>query len=134
MGRHTCTVGFPSGSAVNNLPAVQETWVQPWIGKSSWRRRWRPISVFLPGKSCGQRNLVDCSPLGRKRAAHDLTTEHTLGLCCLKTAWNSSWIHETLFWGRMSQSPTLGNSREESFLFLNIPVCEQGSIIMLLVV
>ena len=77
MNRHTCTVGFPSGSAVNNLPAVQETWVQPWIGKSSWRSRWQPISVFLPGKSCGQRTLVDCSPWGRKRAAHDLTTEHT---------------------------------------------------------
>ena len=30
----------------------------PWIGKIPWRRKWQPISVFLPGKSCGQRSLV----------------------------------------------------------------------------
>ena len=28
----------------------------PWIGKI-WRRKWQPTSVFLPGKSHGERNL-----------------------------------------------------------------------------
>ena len=31
----------------------------------SWRRKWQPIPVFLPGKSHGQRNLADLSPWGR---------------------------------------------------------------------
>ena len=30
----------------------------PWVRKISWRRKWQPTPVFLPGKSHGQRNLV----------------------------------------------------------------------------
>ena len=38
----------------------------PWVGKSLWRRKWQPTSVFLPGESYGQRSLVGYSPWGRK--------------------------------------------------------------------
>ena len=31
-----------------------------------WRRKWQPTSVFLPGKSHGQRILVGYSPWGRE--------------------------------------------------------------------
>ena len=31
----------------------------------SWRRRWHPTPVLLPGKSHGWRTLVGCSPWGR---------------------------------------------------------------------
>ena len=31
----------------------------PWVGEIPWRRTWQPTPVFLPGKSYGQRNLVD---------------------------------------------------------------------------
>ena len=31
-----------------------------------WRRQWQPTPVLLPGKSHGRRNLVGCSPWGRK--------------------------------------------------------------------
>ena len=34
----------------------------------SWRRRWHPIPVLLPGKSHGWRSLVGCSPWGRKES------------------------------------------------------------------
>ena len=34
-------------------------------GLGSRRRQWHPTPVFLPGKSHGQRSLVDCSPWGR---------------------------------------------------------------------
>ena len=34
----------------------------PWVGKSSWRRKWQHTLVFLPGKSYGQRSLVGHSP------------------------------------------------------------------------
>ena len=29
----------------------------PWVRKVPWRRKWQPTSVFLPGKSHGQRSL-----------------------------------------------------------------------------
>ena len=54
---------------VKNLPAVQETqerWVQSWVKKISWRRKWQPTPVFLPGKFHGQRSLVGYSPRGPK--------------------------------------------------------------------
>ena len=54
--------GFPGGSVVKNLPAMQETWrhrFNPWVGKIPWRRKWQPAPVFLPGETHGQRSLVD---------------------------------------------------------------------------
>ena len=64
----------PSGSAVKNMPAVQElqeTQVQsldqedPLAGR---RRKWQPPPVFLPGESYGQRSLGDYRPWGRKES------------------------------------------------------------------
>ena len=40
----------------------------PWVGKISWRRKWQPNVVFLPGKPHGQRNLAGYSPWGRKES------------------------------------------------------------------
>ena len=34
--------------------------------KISWRRKWQPNLVFLPGISHGQRSLVGYSPWGHK--------------------------------------------------------------------
>ena len=39
-----------------------------WGEKISWRRKWQPTPVFLPGESHGQRNLVGYSPQGRKES------------------------------------------------------------------
>ena len=47
----------------------------PWAGKISWRRKWQPTPVFLPGKSNGQRSLVGYSPWGHKRIGHNLVTK-----------------------------------------------------------
>ena len=33
---------------VKNLPAVWETWVDPWVGKIRWRRERLPTPVFWP--------------------------------------------------------------------------------------
>ena len=38
----------------------------PCLGKISWRRKWQPTPVLLPGKSCGCRSLVGYSPWGSK--------------------------------------------------------------------
>ena len=47
----------------------------PWVMKIPWRRKWQPISLFLPGKSSGQRSLTGYSPWGCKRVGHDLVTK-----------------------------------------------------------
>ena len=44
------------------------------------RRQWHPTPVLLPGKSHGQRNLVDCSPWGRKESG---TTEQLTHTYCI---------------------------------------------------
>ena len=67
-------VGFPGGTAVKNLPAVQETWrhkFDPWVRKILWRRKWQPSAVTVPRKPHGQRCLTCSSPRGRKRIRHD---------------------------------------------------------------
>ena len=35
--------------------------VYPWVGKISWRRKWQPTLVLLPGKFHGGRSLVGYS-------------------------------------------------------------------------
>jgi len=58
-------MGFPSGSAVKNPPAMQktqETLLPPLGWKIPWRRKWKPTPVFLPGKFHGQRGLAGCCP------------------------------------------------------------------------
>ena len=51
---------------VKNLPAVQETWFNLWVGEIPWRRAWQPTPVFLPRKSHGQRSLAVYSLWGHK--------------------------------------------------------------------
>ena len=55
-------LGFPS-SAGGKQPACQcrrckRRRLDPWVGKTPWRRKWQPTPVFLPGKSRGQRSLT----------------------------------------------------------------------------
>ena len=45
----------------------------PWIGEIPWRRKWLSTTVFLPGKSHGQRSLAGYSPWGCTELD---TTEH----------------------------------------------------------
>ena len=50
--------GLPGGSAVKNLPAMQETRFNPWVRKIPWGRKLQSTSVFLSGKSHGQRRAI----------------------------------------------------------------------------
>ena len=62
-----------------------ETRFEPWVRKiPSWRRKWQPTSVVLPGKSHGQRSLVGYSPWGRKRVGYNLATRQQQQLGCCK--------------------------------------------------
>ena len=50
---------------MNNLPAMQETWFNPWVRKI-WRREWLPTPFFFTGKPHGQKNLASFSSWGHK--------------------------------------------------------------------
>ena len=45
-----------------------ETWVNPWVGKILWSKKWQPAPVFVPGQFHGQRSLADYSPWGCKES------------------------------------------------------------------
>ena len=49
----------------------------PWVRKIPWRKKQQPTSVFLLGKSHGQRSLVGYSPWGH-RVRHNWAHTHTL--------------------------------------------------------
>ena len=51
---------------VENLPAMQQTWVQSLGWKIPWRRERLLIPVFLPGEFQGQRSLAGCCPWDHK--------------------------------------------------------------------
>ena len=42
--------------------------LNPWVGKTPWRREWQPTPVSLPGESCGQRILAGYSPWSCKES------------------------------------------------------------------
>ena len=58
--------GFPGGFVVKNPSANAEdsgdSRFDLWVGKIPLRKKWQPISVFLPGECCGQSSLVGHSP------------------------------------------------------------------------
>ena len=54
---------------VKNPPAVAGRYrLDLWVEKISWRRKWQPTPVFMPGKFHGQRSLVGYSPWGLKES------------------------------------------------------------------
>ena len=57
---HTCELGCGKESAYQCRRHKRHR-VDPWAGKTSWRRKWQPTPVFLPWKSHGQRSLAGYS-------------------------------------------------------------------------
>ena len=59
--------GFPGGTS-DKESACQHRRLRfdPWVRKISWRMKWQPTPVFLPGESHGQRSLVGDGPWGCK--------------------------------------------------------------------
>ena len=53
----------------------------PWVGKLSWRRKWQPTPVFLPGKSHGQRSLASYSLWDCKESGHNVATKQQIFHC-----------------------------------------------------
>ena len=57
---------YPRGSVVKNPPANEGDVVRSLSWEDPCRRKWQAFLVFLPGKSHGQRSLVDYGPWGCK--------------------------------------------------------------------
>ena len=58
---------FPGGSdSKASACNVGDPGFDPWVRKITWRRKWQPTPVLLPGKSHGGKNLVGYSPWGHK--------------------------------------------------------------------
>ena len=74
---------------VKRLPAMGETRFDPQVGKISWRRKWHPTPVFLPGKSHGRRSLVGYCPWGCKESD---TTERLYLLIYYYYWWFRRWL------------------------------------------
>ena len=71
-------LGFP-GDASGKEPACQWRRLERCgfdhcVRKIPWRRKRQPASVYLPGKSHGQRSLAGCSPCVHRESD---ATEHT---------------------------------------------------------
>ena len=83
--------GFPDGSGIKNLPAVQETQrhgFHAWVRKMPWRKQWQPTPVFLLGEFHGPRSLAGYSPYGSQKVRHDwartCTHTHMHTLCPIR--------------------------------------------------
>ena len=71
----------PGGAVVKNLPAMQET-QENGLRKISWRRKWHPTPVFLPGESRGQRSLGRATVHGVTKSWTRLSKQHTHATHC----------------------------------------------------
>ena len=60
--KHIIYLGLPSGSAVKNLPAMQEMWIQSLGREDPLKEDMATLSSILPGESHGQRSLVGHNP------------------------------------------------------------------------
>ena len=83
--------GFPHGTSGKRTYQCRwcKRWgLDPWVGKSPWRKVWQFTPVFLPGEFHGQRSLVGCSPWGLKELD---VTEATIPLTFQSMRRKSSW-------------------------------------------
>ena len=90
LGLHTSTAVAPVWALVgeqSGLPRWLSGWriclqcrrctFDPWVREISWRKKWQPTPVFLPGESHRQRSLVGYSPWGCKESDTTEVTECT---------------------------------------------------------
>ena len=55
-------VDFLGGGSGKELYCHNRHGLDPWVGKTPWKRAWQLTPVFLPRESHGQRSLANYSP------------------------------------------------------------------------
>ena len=80
--------------SVNNLPAMQETWIRSlgWEDQSlGWRRAWQLIPVLLPGESPRTEEPGGLQFMGLQTVGHDWATKHSTKAII---AWEILWMEK----------------------------------------
>ena len=54
---------------------MQETWLDSWVRKIPWRKKWQPTPVFLPGESAWTEEPSRFPVHGVVSIGHDLATK-----------------------------------------------------------
>ena len=62
---------------INNLPAMWENWVHPWVRKISWRRVWQPTPIFLHRESPWIEEPGELKSMVLQKVGHDWANKHT---------------------------------------------------------
>ena len=77
-----CTM-CKGGSVVKNPPAIAGD-SQVWsLGREdTLEKEWQPATVFLPGKSHGQRSLAGYKSMGLQRVRHNLVSQQQQSTMC----------------------------------------------------
>ena len=129
-------MGFPGGSVVKILPANagdagRIPRFNPCIRRSSWRRKWQAIPVFLPRKSHGQRNLLGHTPWQVTKVGYSLPTEQvgnpiirtppSWHHVCMLSCFRCAWLFATLWSVAWQALLSLGFSRQEHWSELLSP-------------
>ena len=83
---------FLVAQSVKSLPAMWDTWFNPWVGKIPWRRKWQPTPLFLHGEFLGERSLVGYSPWDLK--VSDMTFCREVMIQLGKKAITAYWMGE----------------------------------------
>ena len=123
------TVGFPSGSAVKNPPAMQETWIQ----SLGWEdplegRACQPTPVFLAGEFPWTEEPGGLQSRDLQRAGRSWVPKHTHSVhgCCQSIIKASSLakhllalVREVLFLQNVFFSKIYARRSHHSFLFLD---------------
>ena len=65
-----------SSNALNSACHMTESTFNLWIRKISWRRKWQPTPVFLPGKFHKQEEPGGLKSMESQRVGHNGTSEH----------------------------------------------------------
>ena len=61
------SIGFPGGASGKEPTYLCRRYdLDPWVGKTPFRREWKHTPVYLPGEFQGQRSLASYSPWGRR--------------------------------------------------------------------
>ena len=70
-----CPLGFPRGSVVKRIclqcRSCRRHWFNPWVGKITWRRAWKPTPVFLPWRIQWKEEPSVLQSMGSHRIGHD---------------------------------------------------------------
>ena len=117
---------------IKNPPAssqeIPETWVQSWVGKTPWSKKWQWAIVFLSGNFHGERSRESYSPWSCKES--DTTEPTQVATSRLKYDHPPTWFSQNLFGHFFSHMPvqkslpmrilTNGGALEESTKFTKI--------------